>query len=81
MPAISAETGQYAEWAMREPSVRVRQRSSSERLDPMSRVNFAKVYTVEHNVKVYNFGMVDADCMQIFLDHFNTVWNIGRANV
>ncbi|OCK85582.1 hypothetical protein K432DRAFT_286426, partial [Lepidopterella palustris CBS 459.81] len=29
-----------------------------EKLDPISRVNFQKIYTVEHNVKVSDFGRV-----------------------
>lgn len=28
-------------------------------LDPMSRINLAKLYTVEHNVKVKPYGMVE----------------------
>ncbi len=32
-------------------------------LDPLSRVNFGKVYTVEHNVKVKNVGLVASGSM------------------
>ncbi|KAF2843245.1 hypothetical protein M501DRAFT_905314, partial [Patellaria atrata CBS 101060] len=45
------------EGPMREP-IRVKQNVKYEKMDPMSRVNFAKIYTVEHNVKVYDFGNV-----------------------
>ena len=30
-------------------------------MDPMSRLDFAKIYTVEHNVKVFDFGDVHKD--------------------
>ncbi|KAF2179462.1 hypothetical protein K469DRAFT_497627, partial [Zopfia rhizophila CBS 207.26] len=30
-----------------------------DKLDPLSRINFVKLYTVEHSVKVYHFGNVD----------------------
>ena len=31
---------------------------SDQKLDPMSRLNFGKVYTVEHNVKVLPVGRI-----------------------
>jgi hypothetical protein len=33
-------------------------------LAPQSRINFSKVYTVEHNVKVKNIGKVDRDMLE-----------------
>jgi hypothetical protein len=33
-------------------SIRVKANSRQEKLDPLSRINFSKIYTVEHNVKV-----------------------------
>jgi hypothetical protein len=38
-------------------------------IDPMSRINFAKPYTVEHNVKVRNIGRVVGDSVGR-LDHY-----------
>jgi hypothetical protein len=37
-----------------------------EKLDEMSRLNFGKVYTVEHNVKVHNVGMISRTSMAKF---------------
>ncbi|KAH1345820.1 hypothetical protein KXV68_004133 [Aspergillus fumigatus] len=37
-----------------------------ERLDEMSRLNFGKVYTVEHNVKVRHVGMISSTSMVKF---------------
>ena len=42
-------------------SIRVRANSRQEKLDILSRINFSKIYTVEHNVKVYDFGDVHKD--------------------
>ncbi|KAI9370682.1 hypothetical protein BJX61DRAFT_75493 [Aspergillus egyptiacus] len=38
-----------------------------ERLDPMSRLSFAKIYTVEHNVKVLPIGKISSASMTRFL--------------
>jgi len=34
------------------PSIRVELTEPKESLEPLSRINYAKIYTVEHNVKV-----------------------------
>jgi hypothetical protein len=39
-------------------SIKVRPQSKQDKLDSLSRINFEKVYTVEHNLKVYDFGEV-----------------------
>ena len=39
-------------------SIRVNAKSRQDKLNVLSRINFAKIYTVEHNVKVYDFGNV-----------------------
>jgi hypothetical protein len=41
-------------------SIRVRPATKQGKLDPLSRINFGKIYTVEHNVKAFDFGNVDA---------------------
>ena len=41
--------------------IRVTSRLRQEKLDPLSRINFGKIYTVEHNVKVFDFGDVHKD--------------------
>ncbi|KAE9363767.1 hypothetical protein N431DRAFT_118062 [Stipitochalara longipes BDJ] len=43
----------------------------SEKLDPLSRLNYAKIYTIEHNVKVYFFGRVAKNCEQELAICFN----------
>jgi len=40
--------------------------SPDQKLDPMSRVNFGKIYTVEHNVKVLCVGRISDESMPQF---------------
>ena len=44
--------------------------SEDQRLDPASRINFAKVYTVEHNAKVMDIGRVSDRSMPRFKQYF-----------
>jgi hypothetical protein len=44
--------------------------SLRERLRPESRINYAKVYTVEHNVKVCFIGEIHKDSEAIFFADF-----------
>ncbi|KAF2134753.1 hypothetical protein P153DRAFT_362491 [Dothidotthia symphoricarpi CBS 119687] len=46
------------------------------RMDPLSRVNFVKVYTIEHNVKVEDFGRVNPLWEHTFLSQFYAHWGI-----
>jgi len=55
-------------------SVRVVSQSKKDKLDSMSRVNFAKIYTVEHNVKVYDFGQVHSRHEHRLISQFNEVF-------
>lgn len=41
-----------------------------QRLDPMSRLNFKKIYTVEHNVKVMNVGKVTKDSLPVLIGYW-----------
>jgi hypothetical protein len=43
------------------PAVRISPARRSDRIAPTSRINFGQLYTVEHNVKVYNFDDVHRD--------------------
>lgn len=57
-------------------SIRVTAHQRSDKLDPRSRINFQKVYNVEHNVKVYDFGRVHEDSEFWLNHHFKTAWSI-----
>ena len=55
-------------------SIRVNLDSPEERLDPMSRINLGKLYTIEHNIKVRSVGMVHNDSKSPLLRMFTQVW-------
>jgi hypothetical protein len=44
-------------------------------MDPMARVNFGKIYTVEHNVKVYNFGEVHEEYVELLKHQWMSVFS------
>ncbi|KAK0333725.1 hypothetical protein LTR94_019623 [Friedmanniomyces endolithicus] len=46
----------------------------TERLDPMSRINCARVHTIEHNVKVKPLGMVHPASLEALTTQFFAVW-------
>lgn len=60
--------------------IKVRARTQSDKLHRMARINFARTYTVEHNVKVYEFGDVVKDDLQDLYIQWSTVVNRERDN-
>jgi len=61
-------------------SIRVVSEKRSDTMHPMARVNFAKIFTVEHNVKVYNFGHVHPDWLHVLKHQFGRVWRITSSD-
>lgn len=59
-------------------SIRVKAVRSSDTMHPKARVNFAKIFTVEHNVRVYDFGNVHRDDLYLLKHNFTTVWNMEK---
>jgi hypothetical protein len=59
------------EGLMTKKSIRIEIKDPSHKLDPMSRLNYAKVYTVEHNVKVLFVGKVAENYEQAVVAAFN----------
>jgi len=45
--------------------------SYGEKLDPMSRVNFGKVHTIEHNVEIRHIGRISSSSMPTFNAYVN----------
>jgi hypothetical protein len=68
------ERPQEGEAPMMDP-IRVKPKSRPDRLDPMSRINYMKIYSLEHNVKVFEFGDVAEESMSRLKKNFATVWN------
>lgn len=66
------ERPDYGEEPMRS-SIRVVRLNKEDRLDDRSRINYGKMYTVEHNVKVYNLGDVHKDYLQELRESWKSV--------
>lgn len=49
-----------------------------DKLDLASRINYAKIYTVEHNVKVHFIGRLDKSSRRKFMTDFDLVWSRKR---
>jgi hypothetical protein len=64
---------------MRSP-IKVVPNSRSVELDNSSQIDYSRVYTVEHNVKVYEFGKVAPEDMAKFLQNFDNVFNSKEDN-
>ena len=58
-------------------------RKKGDTLDKMSRIDFSRMYTVEHNVKVYDFGNVHETYIprltQNWVQTFAAGLNIGTS--
>lgn len=58
---------------MTKKAIKIEIMNPSDKLDPLSRINYAKVYTVEHNVKVLFIGQVARHYeQQVVLDYNDT---------
>lgn len=68
-------TRQENEPKMTKESIMVTPAGPDQKLDEMSRVNFAKVHTVEHNVKVMNVGKVERESLQYLKSYWRARMN------
>ena len=55
-------------------AIRMTPRTPRDKLDDASRINYAKIYTVEHNVKVHFIGVIEEPSWRILLTDFDTAW-------
>lgn len=69
-----AELPKRGEAGMQPIPIRVDPDRRDGRLDPMSRLNFGKVYTVEHNVKAESFGAVHREFLPHLIYQWRVVW-------
>ena len=51
--------------------IRVEPRTSRDQLDPQSRLNYAKIYTIEYNVKVCFIGEIHRESRKYFMRDYN----------
>jgi hypothetical protein len=69
----SGEKIEYKGENLTKKAIRVKMFTPREKLDEASRINYAKVYTIEYNVKVFFIGEVDqAHRHQVLADYRNT---------
>ncbi|KAK5109841.1 hypothetical protein LTR62_006448 [Meristemomyces frigidus] len=72
--ALEIERPRRREEGMRALPIRVDPSERDYSLSNLSRINFAKVYTVEHNVKAFDFGMVNEQSMHALMTQFELVF-------
>jgi hypothetical protein len=68
-PPIPKE--EKGESKLRKTPIRIIPQSPRDKLDPCSRLNYAKIYTVEHNVKVCFIGDVHEDSVKYLTRDYN----------
>jgi hypothetical protein len=52
-------------------AIRIDPKTPRDKLDPLSRLNYAKIYTVEYNVKVCFVGNIHENSVKYFVRDFN----------
>ena len=55
---------------MTKKPIRVNPVTPSQTLDPLSRVNFARVYTVDHNVRIMPVGQVAEESKYLLVTYW-----------
>jgi hypothetical protein len=72
-------TLQQNEQGLQPVAIRIDLDDNSTALHHTSRINYSKVYTIEHNVKVKPFGMVNRDHIRSLMDQFRAVFLAGTG--
>jgi hypothetical protein len=72
-------TLQHNEQGLQPVAIRIDLDDNATALHHTSRINYSKVYTIEHNVKVKPFGMVNRDHIRSLMDQFRTVFLAGTG--
>jgi hypothetical protein len=62
---------------MNKKPIAVDKASADQKLDAMSRINFARVHTVNWNVKVMNVGMVTRESMPSLVSYWKQVCGLA----
>ena len=72
---LSGERPNRGESGLLPTSIRVVPACTEDRLDPMSRLNYAEVNIIQHDVRVKHIGKVHADYISALLHQFSLVWH------
>ncbi|KAK3050779.1 hypothetical protein LTR09_008145 [Extremus antarcticus] len=73
-PLLSEEDLVRGEEPMRPEAIRVDPDEPEDKLDPRSRVDFGKVHTIQHNIKVRAYGKVNEKSLRALVNQFGNVW-------
>lgn len=73
--ARSDERPSREETGMRPESIRVDPDNQTDRLDPMSRIDFGGVHQVQHNIKTKSLGIVSRQSVNALQSQFANVWH------
>ena len=71
---MAIEEPSRGEVGMRPDPIRVDPDDREDKLDPRSRIDFGKVHTIQHNIKVRSYGRVNDRSMQALIKQFNNCW-------
>ena len=71
---IAAGEPNRGELGMRPASIRISTDYKEDKLDPRSRLNFTKIYNIQHNIKVKSYGRVHDRSLGALLQQFNDCW-------
>lgn len=72
---LPSEEPSRGEEGMRPDAIRVEPDDREDKLDPRSRLDFGKVHTIQHNIKVKSYGKVHDRSLQALTDQFNNCWH------
>ena len=72
---LSAELPTRGEEGMRPHAIRVDSDDPVDKLDALSRLDYGKVHTIQHNIKVKAFGKVHPKSMFALINQFGNVWH------
>ncbi|KAK5719519.1 hypothetical protein LTR15_008043 [Elasticomyces elasticus] len=71
---LPSERPERGEAGMRIHAIQVTPDVATEKLDPLLRLDYGKVYTVHHNVKVESYGVVHPNSMDFLLSQWEEVF-------
>ena len=71
---LAAELPTRGENGMRDQAIRVNTDDPIDKLDSLSRLDYGKVHTIQHNIKVKSFGKVNPKSMYALINQFGNVW-------
>ncbi|KAK5156872.1 hypothetical protein LTS14_004389 [Recurvomyces mirabilis] len=76
---MESEAPQRGEQGMQPVAIRVVPDNPVDKLDPASRLDFGKIHTIQHNIKVRQLGMIHDNSIRALMQQFQRVWALQAA--